>query len=117
VESTGKRHAISQFHNDLPAEKLAIGWHTFGLFQSLMKVCFSIALAYISNACWDALNLGTMIFVSALGANAFLYCLDMVKVLFWCAWAGAVIGGGGVFWHMWAFIQHRDHIRALRAAE
>jgi hypothetical protein len=108
---------VSLFHNDLPAEKLAIGWHAAGLFNSLMKVFFSLALAYLATASWDALNLGAPIFLQALGVNAFLYMVDLVRMIFWLSWASVVIGLGGVGWHTWAVIQHRAHVRELRSAE
>ena len=93
---------MSAFHNSVEGEKLALAWHKFGTYVS-------IVMALLSGLCvlWN-LALAIIAVLSGGLVVAAIYGLIVLGFL-----VCALIAGGGVFWHLKAEHDHKDHLEKL----
>lgn len=82
-------------HESISAERLALGWHVFGVIVSTW---------------W---TLGAILFIhqfwALLQVQGFLGAI--ISFYIWGAVLSAVCSGAGVFWHCWACIEHRSKLQ------
>jgi hypothetical protein len=89
---------MSAFHNSRLWEKAALAWHAAGTFVHIAGFVCGVAV---------------MATVFAIRPIILAFIPELYPAYLWLGIFGLIYWAGGIFFHLWASLEHIDHMKNL----